>query len=231
MLLLALAVQLESDGPAIFMQERMGRNGEAFTLYKFRSMRVASDTGSPITVSGDNRVTRVGALLRRFKLDELPQFLNILKGDMSLVGPRPKLPHHEGLRMPFRPGVTGAATLAFRFEEEMLKRIPPDQLDRFYDLVVKPRKAKLDWEYMQTATFWTDLGVIWKTAKACLSKDAEAEAFYEEFLPQLSDLAAKPPASVTLQPKHPPASNDLPRIHPAAHPAPGFGFVTEQLES
>lgn len=231
MLIVAIAVQLESDGSAIFMQERMGRNGEVFTLYKFRSMRVASHHGSPITVSGDNRVTRVGGLLRKFKLDELPQFLNVLKGEMSLVGPRPKLPHHEGLRMPFRPGVTGAATLAFRFEEEMLKRIPPDQLDHFYDLVVKPKKAKLDWEYMQTATLRTDLAVIWKTAKACISKDAGAEAFYDEFLPQLSQLMAKRPAPVAMQPKQLPAIGELSRIHPTVHTAPGFAFVSEQLES
>lgn len=231
MFTLAVAVQVESDGSAIFMQERMGRNGEVFTLYKFRSMRSASHPGSPITVSGDNRVTRVGALLRKFKLDELPQFLNVLKGEMSLVGPRPKLPHHEGLRMPFRPGVTGAATLAFRFEEEMLKRIPPDQLDRFYDLVVKPKKAKIDWEYMQTATFRTDLAVIWKTAKACISKDEGTEAFYDEFLPQLSQLMEKRPAPVVMHPKPLPANGDPPRVHPSAHTAPGFMFVSEQIES
>lgn len=223
MFIVAVAVQLESDGPAIFMQERMGRNGEAFTLYKFRSMRVAAHRGSPITVSGDNRITRVGALLRKFKLDELPQFLNVLKGDMSLVGPRPKLPHHEGLRMPFRPGVTGAATLAFRFEEEMLKRIPPDQLDRFYDTTVKPRKAKLDWEYMQTATLRTDLEVIWKTAKACFSKETGAGAYANISLPQIPEPTPKRPASVT--------ASDLPRVHPSAHPSPGFALVADQFES
>ena len=232
MMILAAAVQVESDGPAIFMQERMGRNGEVFTLYKFRSMRAAvSHQGSPITVSGDNRVTRVGALLRKFKLDELPQFLNVLKGEMSLVGPRPKLPHHEGLRMPFRPGVTGAATLAFRFEEEMLKRIPTDQLDRFYDVVVKPKKAEIDWEYMQTATLRTDLAVIWKTAKACISKDPGAEAFSDESLPQLSQLMVKPPASVAVQPKQAAAHGGRPREHSSVHTAPGFGFISEQIES
>lgn len=230
MMFLAAAVQVESDGPAIFMQERMGRNGQVFTLYKFRSMRAASRQGSPITVSGDDRVTRVGAVLRKFKLDELPQFLNVLKGEMSLVGPRPKLPHHEGLRMPFRPGVTGAATLAFRFEEEMLKRIPPDQLDRFYDLVVKPKKAKIDWEYMQTATFRTDLAVIWKTAKACISKDEGTEPFHDEFLPQLSQLMAKHAVSVAMQSKLP-ANSDLPRINLTAHTAPEFAFVSDQIES
>ena len=230
MFTLAVAVQVESDGPAIFMQERMGRNGQVFTLYKFRSMRAASRQGRPITVSGDDRVTRVGAVLRKFKLDELPQFLNVLKGEMSLVGPRPKLPHHEGLRMPFRPGVTGAATLAFRFEEEMLKRIPPDQLDRFYDLVVKPKKAKIDWEYMQTATFRTDLGVIWRTAKACISKDEGTEAFHDEFLPQLSQLMAKHAVSVAMQSKLP-ANGDLPRINLTAHTAPEFAFVSDQIES
>lgn len=231
MITLAVAVQVESDGPAIFMQERMGRNGQVFTLYKFRSMRAASHQGSPITVSGDDRVTRVGSVLRKFKLDELPQFLNVLKGEMSLVGPRPKLPHHEGLRMPFRPGVTGAATLAFRFEEEMLKSVPPDELDRFYDLVVKPKKAMIDWEYMQTATVGTDLAVIWKTARACISKSAGVEAFNDEFLPQLPQLMAKPQASMATQSKQLPANGDRPRVHSSVHSAPRFGFVSEQIES
>lgn len=221
MLVLAFVVPLESDGPAIFQQERMGRNGEVFTLYKFRSMVQAASHGSPITVTGDNRVTRIGALLRRFKLDELPQFLNVLKGDMSLVGPRPKLPHHEALLMPFRPGVTGAATLAFRFEEELLERVPKEHLDDFYDRCVKPHKAKIDWEYMQTANAGTDIDILWKTAKACFSKTAVDHTSYEDLLPYLAEVERKHPASVTLAAS---AGSDSARSHTSS----GFSLLPEQ---
>ena len=167
--IVAIAVRLSSPGPALFKQKRMGRNRTVFTLYKFRSMCVVADHSSPITVTGDGRITRIGKLLRKYKLDELPQFWNVLRGDMSLVGPRPKLPHHEGLHMPFRPGITGAATLAFRFEEEMLSQIPSQHLDTYYEKFVKPCKARIDMEYMRSASFRTDLGILWQTAKSCIS--------------------------------------------------------------
>ncbi|HVJ08987.1 MAG TPA: sugar transferase [Acidisarcina sp.] len=169
MLVIALLVGFTSKGPVFFAQRRVGSHGRLFTIFKFRTMEVAppQQSGSPITVQGDRRVTRVGAVLRRFKLDELPQFYNVLSGDMSLVGPRPKLPHHEGLKMPFRPGLTGAATLAFRCEEQMLRSIPSQDLDRFYDRTVKPMKARLDSEYMESATLLSDLGILLSTATAC----------------------------------------------------------------
>lgn len=168
MLLSALLVRWGSPGPVFFRQRRMGRNGREFTLYKFRSMCPKKGNNSSITVSGDVRITPIGALLRRYKLDELPQFWNVLRGDMSLVGPRPKLPQHEALRLACRPGITGAATLAFRNEEEFLSEIPADQLETFYETFVKPAKAHLDLEYMRTATFATDLRLLWRTATACL---------------------------------------------------------------
>lgn len=168
MLFAAILVRWGSPGPVFFRQRRMGRSGREFTLYKFRSMCPKKGSNSSITVSGDVRITPVGALLRRYKLDELPQFWNVLRGDMSLVGPRPKLPHHEALRLACRPGITGAATLAFRNEEEFLSEIPEEQLETFYETFVKPAKAHLDLEYMRTATFGTDVKILWRTASACL---------------------------------------------------------------
>jgi lipopolysaccharide/colanic/teichoic acid biosynthesis glycosyltransferase len=163
-----LIVRVSSRGPILFRQRRAGRNREEFTLYKFRSMRDANSPGAEITVSGDPRITPVGVFLRRHKLDELPQFWNVLKGNMSLVGPRPKLPHHEGLDLQYRPGITGMATLVFRNEEEILSVLPPDQLDAFYEICIKPRKAHLDLEYMRRATFWTDMKLLWRTAVFCI---------------------------------------------------------------
>lgn len=178
MLLAAVLVRWDSPGPVLFRQRRMGRAGREFTLFKFRSMCPRKGNNSCITVSGDVRITPVGALLRRYKLDELPQFWNVLRGDMSLVGPRPKLPHHEALCLSCRPGITGVATLAFRKEEEFLSEIPKDQLEAFYETFVKPAKARLDLEYMRTATLASDLKVLWRTASACLfsADDALAES-------------------------------------------------------
>lgn len=169
MIVIGVVVSLSSPGPIFFRQKRLGRWGSMFTIYKFRTMIAEAENGPCITVQGDCRITRVGALLRKFKLDELPQFVNVIKGDMSFIGPRPKLPHHESLHMPFRPGITGAATLAFRCEEELLSRIPEQDLDLYYARTIKPLKARLDWEYMQRATWWTDLGLLWCTATACLT--------------------------------------------------------------
>ena len=166
-LLVALVVRFTSPGPVLFRQKRMGRNGTAFTLYKFRSMRADVQPGMRITVCGDPRVTRAGGWLRRFKLDELPQFWNVLRGDMSLVGPRPKLPHHEALFMSVRPGITGAATLAFRHEEEMLLGVPEHALEIFYEVFIKPTKARIDFEYMSSATFGSDVKLMWTTIVSC----------------------------------------------------------------
>lgn len=180
MVLIALSIAICSPGPIFFQQKRMGRWGGLFTIYKFRTMIIEAENGSSITVQGDRRITPIGSLLRKFKLDELPQLINVIKGDMSFVGPRPKLPHHESLHMPFRPGITGAATLAFRCEEELLRRVPPHELDLFYARTIKPLKARLDWQYMQRATWLTDLGLLWCTATACLSMQ-NAPALVIEF--------------------------------------------------
>jgi lipopolysaccharide/colanic/teichoic acid biosynthesis glycosyltransferase len=185
----AILVRLGSEGPILFRQRRMGRNGREFILYKFRSMCPKKGSNSSITVSGDVRITPMGALLRRYKLDELPQFWNVLRGDMSLVGPRPKLPHHEALHMACRPGITGVATLAFRKEEEFLSEIPEDQLETFYEMFVKPAKAQLDLEYMRTATLASDLKVLWRTASACLFATEDSQAESAETITQYEEAA------------------------------------------
>lgn len=184
LVLVAILVCLGSDGPIFFRQQRMGREGREFTLYKFRSMTAVSGRGATITVAGDARITPVGAFLRRFKLDEIPQFWNVLRGEMCLVGPRPKLPHHEALLMDCRPGITGMATLAFRREEEFLAGIPAHELEAFYELFVKPAKAQLDLDYMRTASLSTDLGVLGRTFTSCLLGADESLAAPAEIIAQ-----------------------------------------------
>ncbi len=160
-LAIGLAVRLTSKGPVLFLQKRIGLYGRPFTVLKFRTMvHQHGAEHQRVTTSGDQRFTRVGAFLRRWKLDELPQLLNVLAGQMSLVGPRPKLPEHEPLSLPCRPGVTGAATVAFALEEFELERVPRHQLDDFYNNIVLPAKRNLDKHYMAQATFRSDLGLI-----------------------------------------------------------------------
>lgn len=209
----ALLVRLGSRGPVFFRQRRMGRNGKEFTLYKFRSMSTdcGNASGSCITVTGDARITPVGMLLRRYKLDELPQFWNVLRGDMCLVGPRPKLPHHEALHMAARPGITGAATLAFRNEEDFLSDIPEDQLEVFYEMFVKPTKARLDLDYMRTATLTGDLKILWRTATSCLFSVDDALSISAETVAQFE--AAQAVRRVCSAP--PPSQRKAPRS--AAH--------------
>jgi lipopolysaccharide/colanic/teichoic acid biosynthesis glycosyltransferase len=196
MALTALLVRVSSPGPVLFRQHRAGRGRTPFTLYKFRSMRINPEPGSPLTVDGDPRITPLGAFLRRYKLDELPQLWNVLKGDLSLVGPRPKLPHLEALDLPYRPGVTGMATLAFRNEESILSEVCEHHVDAFYENCIKPRKAQLDRQYMRRATLWSDLSLLWRTASSCVLRSDSLSAQETETLQSLAAAwPATPPQS------------------------------------
>jgi len=173
---IAILVRLTSAGPAIFVQKRVGRDGRLFSIYKFRTMirRSKESAGPGLTRDGDDRITLLGRILRKFKLDELPQFYNILRGDMSLIGPRPKLPKYAAIRnMPFRPGITGAATLAFRREEEALRQVHPALLDDFYNRHIRPVKAGIDLSYMARATFWSDMSILASTFLSCFVPSAD----------------------------------------------------------
>jgi lipopolysaccharide/colanic/teichoic acid biosynthesis glycosyltransferase len=164
LLLAAAAVVCESDGDALFMQERAGRGSQTFTIYKFRTMCDGAEfCGPSVTCEGDPRTTRVGRWLRSTKLDELPQLYNVLRGDMSLVGPRPKLTSHECGALTCRPGITGAATLLFTREEELLAKVPSDLVERFTVQVLNPVKARLDARYAQHSTFRSDMQLILAT--------------------------------------------------------------------
>jgi lipopolysaccharide/colanic/teichoic acid biosynthesis glycosyltransferase len=139
----------------------MGRQGRAFTILKFRTMiHTSHNAHHPVTTTYNQCFTPAGSFLRRWKLDELPQLLNVLWGDMSLVGPRPKMPEHVISNLPCRPGITGAATIAFALEEEVLDRVPMHSLEFWYHTVVLPAKSRLDAEYMARATLLSDLKLI-----------------------------------------------------------------------
>lgn len=168
LLVLSLAILILEGPPILFCQERVGRAGRPFTIYKLRTMGENAGQGSSISVAGDSRITPLGRWLRRFKLDELPQLWNVLRGDMSLVGPRPDVPGYlDGLKgeaaglLGLRPGVTGPATLAFRDEEELLATAKDPQA--FNDEFIFPEKVRLNLEYMKCVSFKGDLSYILRT--------------------------------------------------------------------
>jgi len=171
LLMIAAAILIESGSPVLFTQERVGRNGILFRLLKFRTMRQGK-AGPPITARGDARITRVGKFLREFKLDELPQLWNVVRGDMSLVGPRPEVPQfvdssplwQSVLRV--RPGITDPASIAYRNEEELLAKAA-DPI-RFYQESVLPAKLALNLAYLNKRTPWLDFKVIVRTARCAM---------------------------------------------------------------
>jgi lipopolysaccharide/colanic/teichoic acid biosynthesis glycosyltransferase len=174
MVVITLLVKATSHGPVLFRQKRLGKAGAEFELLKFRTMyHRRPNAGSGLTQSGDRRITSLGRLLRRCKLDELPQLFNVLWGEMSFVGPRPDLPEYfEGLDAKQRrvlslmPGITGAASLKFRNEEALLARVAPDRLESFYVEELLPQKIALDLEYARTASATSDTAMLIRTAAA-----------------------------------------------------------------
>jgi lipopolysaccharide/colanic/teichoic acid biosynthesis glycosyltransferase len=170
-----LAIKCSSPGPVLFRQARVGKDGKTFSLLKFRTM-IHGNTGPGLTRQGDPRIFPVGRWLRKWKLDELPQFLNVIKGEMSLVGPRPDLPEYLAIlqdeqRQIFwiRPGITGCATLKFRHEEALLAQVPPEELRHFYISQVLPEKVQMEVEYGAQATFFSDAQILLRTLASIIS--------------------------------------------------------------
>ena len=164
MLAIGAAVRLTSPGPVLFLQKRMGRHGQAFTILKFRTLiHLAETAHDPNAATHHRCLTPIGPFLRRWKLDELPQLANILAGDMSLIGPRPKLPEYVTLELFCRPGITGMATIVFAREERFLARVAKEHLNAYIHAVVLPAKRQLDVEYMARATFLSDLSLLINT--------------------------------------------------------------------
>lgn len=168
-LILAIWIKLDSKGPVFYRQVRVGRDNKDFRIFKFRSMRVGSDKGSLVTIGGrDPRVTRSGYWIRKFKLDELPQLINVFIGDMSLVGPRPEVRHYVDYWTPeqmhvldVRPGITDPASIKFRNENELMEQA--EDPEKYYIEVIMQEKIKLYLEYVEHHSFWGDIGLIFKT--------------------------------------------------------------------
>lgn len=176
LLVVAVLVAVKTPGsPVIFSQKRVGKDGKLFTIRKFRTM-TANHGGSSVSVAGESRITPLGAKLRHYKLDELPELWNVLKGDMSFVGPRPDVPGYadqlkgddrEVLKL--RPGITGPATLKYRDEEDLLARVVKEGIDgytdpvKYNDEVIFPDKVRLNRYYLNNYSFWADIKMLFAT--------------------------------------------------------------------
>jgi len=176
---IALAIKLEDGGPVIYSQRRMGKNFRTFRLYKFRTMISGADRSGPLTAPCDARITRVGRWLRKYKLDELPQLLNVIKGDMQLVGARPEIARYvEMFRSQYeqilrdRPGITDPASLKFRHEEDAFR---PGSVEQQYVSEILPRKLELSLEYSRRRSFFGDLGIICHTLLKIPSKSDDSK--------------------------------------------------------
>lgn len=175
-LFLAIWIKLDSKGPVFYRQVRVGRDNQDFRIFKFRSMRVGSDKGSLVTIGGrDPRITRSGYIIRKLKLDELPQLINVFVGDMSLVGPRPEVRHYvnywtsEQMHvLDVRPGITDPASIKFRNENELMEQA--EDPEDYYINVIMQEKLKLYLEYVDHHSFWGDIGLIFKTFWVIVSK-------------------------------------------------------------
>jgi len=169
LLVVALLIKLEDRGPVFFRQVRIGRHGRSFRIWKFRTMVVdAERLGKAITVGRDPRVTRCGHWLRRWKLDELPQLINVLVGEMGLVGPRPEVSRYVELYseeqkrvLELRPGITDLASIAYRNESELLEGQPDPEA--FYIQTIMPDKIRINLEYAAKASLWKNIQVVFAT--------------------------------------------------------------------
>ncbi|XDZ65407.1 sugar transferase [Alphaproteobacteria bacterium LSUCC0684] len=169
-LLIALLIKIDSAGPVFFRQVRVGRYLCLFKIHKFRTMVVnASDIGPSVTTDVDPRVTRIGKILRKYKLDELPQLIDVLLGDMSLVGPRPEVPKYvdaysdvdKKIIFSVKPGITDKASIEFRNENELIANV--SDADRVYIEKILPNKLSYYHEYVETRSLWLDIKIIFKT--------------------------------------------------------------------
>lgn len=168
-LIIAIWIKIDSKGPIFYRQVRVGRDGKDFRIFKFRSMRTGADKGSLITIGGhDSRITRSGYFIRKYKIDELPQLINVFIGDMSLVGPRPEVRRYVDLYTPeqlhvldVRPGITDEASIRYRNENELLGSV--DNPDEYYINVIMQDKLRINLEYVATHSFTNDLKLIFRT--------------------------------------------------------------------
>ena len=173
MLIIAIFIKLDSKGPVFFKQLRVTKNGREFKIFKYRTMRVGSDKYSQITVGKDDRITKIGSFLRKYKLDEIPQLINVLLGDMSLVGPRPEVPKYVALYtkeqkeiLKVRAGITDYASIEFSDENDLLAS--EEDPEKAYIEKIMPKKIELNKKYISEISMLTDIKIILLTIKKIL---------------------------------------------------------------